>query len=288
VSLGRLEIEVPTRAQQDELGELGTNINRMIARLRVALAEERRAAQAKSDLITSVSHDLRTPLTSILGYLDLLTASTSDLPDTARQHAEIALQKSRQLSSLVDDLFEFTKVSDPAFTIRPAPIDLGALVAQLVEEYLPVLEANEMTCRIHASPTGLSVLADGDLLVRAFENLLSNAVRYGRAGRLVNIRLSNANGQVLAAVVNYGDPIPPDALPRLFDRFFRADASRSRQSGGAGLGLATAKRIVELHGGSIRVSSDAAETVFEVALPAAPVGPAHKVSASPPAAASYS
>ena len=246
----------------------------MIDRLRRALEEERQAAQAKNDLIAGVSHDLRTPLTSILGYLELLADTSSGLSDTARQHAEIALQKSRQLSSRVDDLFEFTKVSDPSFTIRPAPIDLAALVTQLAEEYLPILEANGMACRIDAARDGYPIVADGDLLVRVFENLLSNAVRHGREGRFVDIRLSERERRVVAAVVNYGNPIPADALPRVFDRFFRVDASRSGQTGGAGLGLATAKRIVELHGGSIRVSSDSTETVFELALPAAPPSPA--------------
>lgn len=272
VSLGRLDIQVPGRVR-DELGELGANINRMIERLRSALDEERRAARAKNDLITGVSHDLRTPLTSILGYLELLAADSSGIPETARQHADVALQKSRQLSSLVDDLFEFTKVSDPSFTIRPARIDLTALVAQLAEEYSPVLEANGMACRIQAPTACSPIVADGDLLVRVFENLLSNAVRHGRANRFVDIRLSGAEGRLVAAVVNYGDPISPEALPRVFDRFFRADQSRSRRTGGAGLGLATAKRIVELHGGSIRASSDSAETVFEITLPAAPPSP---------------
>jgi signal transduction histidine kinase len=266
VSLGRLDIQVPERVH-DELGEVGANVNGMIRRLRDALEEERRAAREKSDLIAGVSHDLRTPLTSILGYLELLTAASSAIPDTARQHADIALQKSRQLSSLVDDLFEFTKVSDPAFTIHPDRIDLAALVAQLVEESLPMFQAHATTCRIHAPETPLPALADGALLVRVFENLLANAVRYGRQGRPVDVRLSTTDGWVQASVVNYGNPIPPEVLPRVFDRFFRADISRSRHTGGAGLGLATAKRIVELHGGSIRVTSDATETAFTVALP---------------------
>jgi signal transduction histidine kinase len=272
VSLGQLDIQVPERVH-DELGEVGANVNRMVGRLRDALEDERRAAREKNDLIASVSHDLRTPLTSILGYLELLTAASSAIPDSSRQYAEVALQKSRQLSSLVDDLFEFTKVSDPAFTIRPERIDLAALVAQLAEESLPMLQTHAMTCRIHASDAALPVVADGSLLVRAFENLLSNAVRHGSAGRFVDIRLSRSDGQLLAAIVNYGSPIPPEALPRVFDRFFRADASRSRDTGGAGLGLATAKRIVELHGGTIRVASDSTETVFEIALPAVPGSP---------------
>jgi signal transduction histidine kinase len=272
VSLGRLDIQVPERVH-DELGEVGANVNGMIRRLRDALEEERRAAREKSDLIAGVSHDLRTPLTSILGYLELLTSASSTLPDSARQHADVALQKSRQLSSLVDDLFEFTKVSDPAFTIHPERIDLAALAAQLAEESLPMLQAHATTCRIHASETALPTVADGALLVRVFENLLSNAVRYGGPGRSVEIRLSKIDGWVQAAVVNYGNPIPPEVLPRVFDRFFRADTSRSRHTGGAGLGLATAKRIVELHGGSIRVTSDSTETAFTVALPSLSLSP---------------
>ena len=268
VSLGRLDVAVPARVQ-DELGELGANINRMTRRLQDALDEERQTSRAKHALITGVSHDLRTPLTSVLGYLELLAAPASDLPEEARQHATIALQKARQLSALVDDLFEFTKVSDPAFTIRATPIDLKALVDQLSEEYKPILDAHDMTCRVTAPAARYPITADGDLLVRVFENLLSNAVRYGQSGHLVDIELTATSTATTASVSNYGAPIPPDALPHVFDRFFRADPSRSTRTGGSGLGLATARRIVELHLGTISASSTPEKTTFQVSLPAA-------------------
>jgi signal transduction histidine kinase len=123
-----------------------------------------------------------------------------------------------------------------------------------------------MTCELIAPGEGYFVRADGDLLVRVFENLLANAIRYGRSGRLVKLILSREGGDTVAEVVNFGPPIPPEALPRLFDRFFRLDGSRADRAGGAGLGLAIAKSIVDLHGGEISALSDPARTSFRVRL----------------------
>ena len=199
VSLGRLDLEVPPRPA-DELGELGANVNRMTRRLKDALDEERRAAQARHDLITSVSHDLRTPLTSILGYLELLVKPGGTAAAEAPHYADVALQKTRQLAGRVDSLFEFAKVSDGGFAIRAAPINLRELLAQLVEELVPALQANELECRLTAADGRWLVLADGDLLVRVFENLLSNAMRHGQAGRHVDVELSRpANGRSRAS-----------------------------------------------------------------------------------------
>jgi len=263
VSLGRLDLEVPPRLG-DELGELGANINRMTSRLRVSLEEERRAGQAQRELITSVSHDLKTPLTSILGYLELIGKPTTD-PAEMRRYADVALQKTRQLTKLTDDLFEYTNVSHRALTIRRQPIDLKALLIQLAEEYVPVLQASGMEYRLNASEGQYIVQADGDLLVRVFENLIANAIHHGRAGRFVGLELAATAARVTVRVVNYGDPIP-QAIPRVFDRFFRVDPSRTEHTGGAGLGLAIAKSIVELHGGEIAVHSDRTGTTFSVSL----------------------
>jgi len=275
ISLGRLDAEIPPRPP-DELGELADNINRMTARLKASLAEERQAERGKRELVASVSHDLRTPLTSILGYLELMDRDAAAAPEELRRYAGIALSKSRQLQKLIDRLFEYTKVSGGELAPRLARIDLKALLLQLAEEHAPALAAARMAYRLAAPEDGYFVQADGDLLVRVFENLLSNAVRYGRRGRLVELILSRDGADTVAEVVNFGDPIPAASLPRLFDRFFRPDGSRADRAGGAGLGLAIAKSIVDLHGGDISVRSDAARTAFRVRLksdaePGAPV-----------------
>jgi len=265
ISLGRLDIEIPPRSP-DELGELAGNINRMTARLKASLEEERNAERSKNDLIAGVSHDLRTPLTSVLGYLELLGKDSTAGPAERQRYADVAFQKAKQLQKLIDHLFEYTKVSGGALQIRPARIDVKALLGQLAEEFVPVLQAEGMEYQLIAPEERYVLMADGDLIVRVFENLLSNAVRYGRRGRIVKLILSRDADWTIAEVVNFGDPIPAEALPHLFDRFYRVDASRTEKTGGAGLGLAIAKSIVDLHGGEISARSDDTRTVFQVKL----------------------
>jgi signal transduction histidine kinase len=265
ISIGRLDVEIPPRSP-DELGVLAVNINRMAARLKASLEEERNVERGKNELIASVSHDLRTPLTSILGYLELMSREPAARPAELRRYAEVAYDKSRQLQKLIDRLFEYTKVSGGELKIRPSAIDLKALLGQLAEEFVPTLAAGGMEYRLVAPEERYAVSADGDLLVRVFENLLANAVRYGRRGRTVEMVLSRDAEWTSVDVINYGDPIPAEAMPRLFDRFFRIDGSRAESTGGAGLGLAIAKSIVDLHAGEITARSDATRTVFSVKL----------------------
>jgi signal transduction histidine kinase len=265
ISLGRLDVEIPPRSA-DELGELATNINRMAARLRASLEEERNTERSKGDLITGISHDLRTPLTSILGYLELIGREPA--PDEAeiRRYAQTALLKSRQLKKLIDALFEYTKVSHGEIKFRPSCIDLKELFAQLAEEFVPTLHAEDMEFRLDAPDSHYAISADGELLVRVFENLLSNAVRHGRRGRIILLELSRDAVWTTAKIINFGDPIPPQELPHVFDRFYRGTGSGEGKDEGTGLGLAIAKTIVILHGGEISARSDASRTEFQVKL----------------------
>jgi|WetSurMetagenome_2_1015567.scaffolds.fasta_scaffold180314_1 signal transduction histidine kinase len=269
VSLGNLDIEIPVRSR-DELGELGESVNRMASRLKASLQEERGAERSKNELITGVSHDLRTPLTSILGYLELIGQARDMDPDTLRRYAGVALQKSRQMKSLIDDLFEYTKIQDGGAKFRPGRIDLRELLTQLAEEFVPAFQVEGRTLRLTGAEKSYPVRADGDLIVRAFENLLSNAIRHGIPGGGIDLDLSREGPWTVARVSNSGPPISPEDLPRVFDRFFRGDDPRSEKSGGAGLGLAIVKSIVDRHGGEIAVRSDESRTVFEVRLKSDP------------------
>jgi signal transduction histidine kinase len=265
ISIGRLDVAIPPRSP-DELGILADNINRMTARLKASLEEERNAERVKNEFVASVSHDLRTPLTSILGYLELIGKDQAASPADIHRYADVAFQKSRQLQKLIDQLFEYIKVSGGEIGIHPAPIDLKELLGQLAEEFVPALQAEGMEYLLIAPGDRYVVPADGELIVRVFENLLANAVRYGRRGRVVKLILSREEDWTMAEVVNFGDPIPPESLARLFDRFYRVDGSRAEKTGGAGLGLAIAKSIVDLHGGEITALSDDTRTVFQVRL----------------------
>ncbi|AJY77418.1 sensor histidine kinase [Paenibacillus beijingensis] len=267
IAHGNLDYEIPVRSS-DELGEVAYNINQMSRRLSASIEEERLAEKTKNDLITGVSHDLRTPLTSILGFLELIENDRYKDEVELRYYVGIAYEKSIALKKLIDDLFDFTRLNN-GMPIEKFKLDLDAFFRQLLEEFVPSLEAAGMAGRIQSDYQPLHIMADGDRLVRAFENLITNAILYGGDGHFVDIRLRAENGFAVVEVVNYGEPIPEKDLPYLFDRFYRVEQSRSKQTGGTGLGLAIVKSIVDLHDGFITVRSGHRETVFETRFPLA-------------------
>lgn len=267
ISLGNMERPIPRRSS-DELGVLAENINRMSARLRVSLEEERAAEQTKNDLITSVSHDLRTPLTSILGYLELIENDKYRDEVELRQWVSIAYEKAGRLKKLIDDLFEYTRVSHRGFRMQKQRINLKDLLEQLAEEFVPQLQEAGIRCVLSAQRDEHYAMVDPDLIVRVFENLIDNAIRYGREGKQIDIDLTTDNKYTVIRIANLGSPIPASDLPSIFERFYRVEKSRSAKTGGTGLGLAIAKNIVASHDGEISAYSYQDRTVFQVSLPA--------------------
>ncbi|MFF2481159.1 sensor histidine kinase [Paenibacillus sp. NPDC058071] len=265
IAKGRLDAAIPVKSA-DELGLLAHHINRMSKQLSQSIEEERHAEKTKNDLITGVSHDLRTPLTSILGFLEAIENDRYKDEVELRYYVNIAHEKSVGLKNLIDHLFEYTKYNH-SVELELRELDLVGFLRQLAEEYVPALENAGMSCRIEAQQEPVVAMAEGESLVRVFENLLSNAINYGSQGKLVDIRVGTDEEFAVIAFVNYGQSIPQQDIPYLFERFYRADPSRSKHTGGTGLGLAIAKSIVEKHGGTISVRSGKRETVFEVRLP---------------------
>ena len=263
---GRLDTRVAVTGS-DEIANLATAINGMADKLKASLEEERRSEQSKRELIASMSHDLRTPLTSIIGFLELLTDRSGRSPEELERFASIAHKKALRLQGLTDELFEYTRIGYGGLRMRPEPINLNELLGQMAEEFYPVFEQAGIECRLHVPNVRIVVAADGDLLHRLMENLLNNAVKYGADGKFVDLHLGRAEGFALIDVVNYGQAIPPEHLPNIFKRFYRAEQSRSRETGGTGLGLAIAAGIVDMHGGSIKADSGEGGTRFRVALP---------------------
>lgn len=263
---GNLSFKVPVTGT-DELGKLAENMNLMAGKLKSAIEEERAAAKAKNDLITGVSHDLRTPLTSVLGFLEYVEKDRYKNEVELRYYVNIAYEKSLTLKKLIDDLFEYTRVSSSGLPLNIEPVDLGKLLEQLVEEFAPVLEQADMTYRVHTDKRPLMIHGDADELVRLYENLFTNAVRYGKEGKILDISVYRKDDRVIATCTNYGNPIPATDLPHLFKRFYRVDKSRSRETGGSGLGLSIAKSITELHGGTISAKSSRKQTEFETSFP---------------------
>ncbi|MBD2848431.1 HAMP domain-containing histidine kinase [Paenibacillus sp. IB182496] len=251
---------------EDELGGIARDLNLAAEQLKQAQERGDFAESSKERLVLNLAHDLRTPLTSVLGYLDLMLCEQDLPPQQARHYAEIAYAKSQRLEKLIDELFEITRLNYGNLPLELQRIDLGGLLLQLTEELYPVFERARLTARLQAG-TPVTVWADGELLARVFENLLQNAIRYGRDGGYVDLECRSEDGEAVVSVVNYGDQIPPQELPHLFEMFFTGDKARTYRDGGTGIGLFIAKQIVERHRGTIRAMSDALRTQFEVRLP---------------------
>ncbi|CAM4437701.1 sensor histidine kinase [Paenibacillus tarimensis] len=263
IANGNFDYEIPVR-DGSKLGEVADSINKMSRQLHRSIEEERNAERTKNDLITGVSHDLRTPLTSILGFLEVIEEDRYQDEVELRYFISIAYEKSLALKKLIDDLFEYTRITN-GLPLELGELDMAGFLRQLAEEFVPSLEKAGMVCRVNILEgyESVKILADGDLLVRAYENLMTNAIRYGQAGGAVDIGLYHDSGELVVTVTNYGEPIPEKDLPFIFDRFYRVERSRSKETGGTGLGLAITKSIIEVHGGRIMVRSSRKATTFE-------------------------
>lgn len=266
ISQGNLNFRVPRRSR-DELGSLADNINYMAGELNNKMQEERRAENTKNELITNISHDLKTPLTSIMGYLKLIEDKNYQDQEQLRGFVNIAYSKSEKLKSLIDDLFEYTKLTDRGSKLDRNTISMDELLNQLIEEMIPMCEENKLII-VKDMPEG-KVMADvdGDKIVRAFENLLANAIRYSPKPGEINVTLKDEENSVAVSFRNKSEGILDEELPLLFERFYRVEKSRSSDTGGSGLGLAIAKGIIELHGGRIWAQYKDGEITFNVLIP---------------------
>lgn len=220
----------------------------------------------KNDLVMYLAHDLKTPLTSVIGYLTLLQ-ETPDLPPAQRaKYVDITLEKAYRLEMLINEFFEITRYNLQTITLEKNRIDLGMMVNQIVDEFYPMLMEKQLSVSVEIAQR-IVMLADAERIARVLDNLLKNAVAYSYPESTIRIGAQQKDGSVVIRVRNQCDEIPPDKLARLFEKFFRADASRASGLGGSGLGLAISKQIVELHGGTITAQSTPQYTDFTVTLP---------------------
>ncbi|KQX56592.1 MULTISPECIES: sensor histidine kinase [unclassified Paenibacillus] len=251
---------------KDEFGDIARDINLASEKLQQALERGDFAENSKEQLVLNLAHDLRTPLTSVLGYLDFILQDDQLTADQIKHYTSIAYTKSQRLEKLIDELFEITRMNYGKLTIEKKQIDLSELLIQLNEELYPAFEKNNVTTRLNVTPH-LTVWGDGELLARVFENLLTNAIRYGKDGQFIDIHCHIDAEDVVIQVVNYGDCIPPEELPHIFDMFFTGDQARTHREGSTGLGLSIAKNIVAQHQGTISAQSSLIRTIFEVRFP---------------------
>ena len=253
--------------EEGDIKRLADNINSISKQLKDRTIEERKAQQTKTDLITNVSHDLRTPLTSIMGYLEIIDSDKYEDEVRLRYYANIAYEKSKSLNLLINDLFELTKMQNNTVNLDKKKINLVELLGQVVAYFECQFKNSDMESRVDFSEDKLIVKADAEKLVRAFENLLSNAIKYGKEGRYIDVITKLEDNMAVIQVINYGKFISSVDLPHIFDRFYRVEKSRNSDIGGSGLGLAITKNIIELHEGTIEAYSDNSKTIFEVRLP---------------------
>ncbi|MGN0321687.1 MAG: sensor histidine kinase [Oliverpabstia sp.] len=266
IAQGDFETEIPVQAM-DEFGQIAVYMNQMQETVREIMERERVAERTKNDLITNVAHDLRTPLTSIIGYIGWVKDQPSMDANIRQKYLEIAWRKALHLEQMTNELFGFVKLEHREMTLHMSRIDLRQLLEQLLDEEYPGFEKAGLRAEFICREDSVFLVGDGNLLARLFENLLNNAVKYGKDGKLIRLELELRNQMAVTRVINYGYVIPESELSNVFRKFYRVEQSRSQDTGGTGLGLAIVEQIVQLHSGSITVKSDLQGTVFEVVLP---------------------
>lgn len=233
--------------------------------LRDAMAAKE-AEQRKNDLVVYLAHDLKTPLTSVIGYLTLLRDEPDLSPRFRARYTGIALDKAERLEDLINEFFDITRFNLTHLELEKRPVDLSRMLQQIASEFEPQFAEQSLTCALRLPPA-LDYDCDPDKLARVFDNLLRNACHYSTAGTEVEIAAVAEESGVVLTFTNQGVTIPPEKLGRIFEQFFRLDSSRATRTGGAGLGLAIAREIVELHGGAISAQSADGVTTFTVSLP---------------------
>lgn len=222
--------------------------------------------QKKDELIVYLAHDIKTPLTSMIGYLSLLS-EIKDIPQEQRnRYIDIALDKSYRLEYLINELFDVARFNSEKIVLEKEEINLNLMLEQIADDFYPTLK--EMNKKINFTSDEKTILyADPDKLSRVFNNLIKNAVNYSKENTDIDISILNKENQATVKITNKGKQIPKEKLDKIFEKFYRLDSSRTSKTGGSGLGLAIAKEIVELHGGRIYAESDMKETTFSVILP---------------------
>ncbi len=263
---GHYDHRIPFEISGD-LGNIIKSINGLVDSTVDAIQEERKIEKSKDELITNVSHDIRTPLTSIIGYLGLIEEQKFHSEAELLKYTHTAYLKSKQMKILVDDLFEYTRVRQPSTPLNLIRFDVGQLLEQISVDFELEAAKKSIEIFVEVKPQPLFMEADTEKLVRVFNNLISNALKYGKGGHQIVLLAEKIGKEVIITVKNDGPAIPKESLDQLFDRFYRVEESRSQETGGTGLGLAIAQSIIVLHGGYIYANSDKRWTSFVMHLP---------------------
>jgi signal transduction histidine kinase len=262
---------LPAAADGDEIDRLANAFCELSERVACQLRQLETNDQQRRELLANVSHDLRTPLASMQGYLELLLIRHGTLaPEEARSYLEVATKHCERLSKLVRDLFELTKLEANEVSLETEVFPLAELAQDVAQKFQLGAQRRGIALDAHVVEPAAPVRADIGKIERVLENLIENALRHTPGGGSIRIVVSAQDGRVCVAVSDTGQGIAPEHLDSVFDRYYRASRGEESDGGHAGLGLAISKRIVDLHGGSMRVESRlGAGSTFSFDLPAA-------------------
>ena len=249
-----------------ELSATEKKINTVKHTLEKQKLDMKLAEQRKNDMVMYLAHDLKTPLASVIGYLNLLCDEGQISEELRQKYLSVSLDKAERLEDLINEFFEIAKFNLSNITLQYSRISLVRLLEMLLYEFQPMLHEKNLECNLMV-PEDIMIRCDADKIQRVFDNILKNAVIYSFEGTDIDIAVVGQGENVEITFTNHGDTIPEEKLERIFEQFYRLDASRSTSSGGAGLGLAIAKQIIELHHGAIMARSENEIIEFKVILP---------------------
>ena len=254
-----IELPLQLKEVENQMNQIKLNVkeNERIAK---------EAEQRKNDLIVYLAHDLKTPLTSVIGYLTLLRDENQISAELREKYLSISLEKAERLEELINEFFEISRFNLSNLTLELCRVNLTRMLEQLTYEFKPMLSSKNLVCTLTVAPD-LTIRCDVNKLQRVFDNLLRNAVNYSFENSTIEITVIQLENEVKLNFINKGNTIPKEKLDRIFDQFYRLDSARTTKSGGAGLGLAIAKQIVELHGGRIAAYSEDETITFACTLP---------------------
>ncbi|MBV6450735.1 MAG: Adaptive-response sensory-kinase SasA [Anaerolineales bacterium] len=252
---GDLKIRVAVNGR-DEVASLAVTFNQMAEQLQAADNKQRELESLRRDLIAWVSHDLQTPLTSMRAILEALSDGVVEDPETVKRYLHTAQRDVNSLSALIDDLFQMAQLDAGGFPLDRADASLGDLVSDTLESFTQLAKGRAITLEGNVDSDVDPVHMDTQAIGRVLNNLIGNALRHTPANGRVSVWVRRVNQRVEVTVSDTGEGIQADDVPHIFERFYRGEKSRSRATGGAGLGLAIARGIVQAHGGDIRVESE--------------------------------
>ncbi|WP_434509883.1 sensor histidine kinase [Desulfitobacterium sp. AusDCA] len=224
------------------------------------------AEQRKNDLVVYLAHDIKTPLTSVIGYLSLLDEAPDMPPEQRAKYVGITLEKAYRLEQLINEFFEITRFNLQTIVLNKEKINLLFMLQQMADEFYPMLTPQEKQVSVNV-PDGLTLWGDADKLARVFNNILKNAIAYSNENSVIDISAGQQDKNIIITFTDQGNPIPQAKLDTIFEKFYRLDSARSTNTGGAGLGLAIAQEIVKAHDGTISVESNPENTTFTVKFP---------------------